>query len=301
MQTPTTLLERERELAELGGALAGAREGRGRVVLIEAPAGLGKTSLLRAAADAAAGGGLRLPARAGERPRARLRLRLRAAAARARRREASAPERERLFDGAAGLARPTVRAGRRRAAGAAVSGQRVLDAARPLLAGQQRRRRAAGGARRRRPALGRRRVAAAPPLPGPAPGRPAARGRRDDAPAARATSASSPAWPARPRPRSLRPGPLSTEATATLCARRLGPEVAPEFAHGVPGGDGRQPVLSRGAAARGPRAQGFPTDAGGALRAQRIGPAAVARAVLLRLSGKPPAADGARARRRGAR
>ena len=49
----TTLLERERELTALGDALADAAERRGRVVLIEAPAGLGKTRLLRAASDSA--------------------------------------------------------------------------------------------------------------------------------------------------------------------------------------------------------------------------------------------------------
>ena len=53
-RSATTLLERERELTALGEALADASERRGRVVLIEAPAGLGKTSLVRAASDTAA-------------------------------------------------------------------------------------------------------------------------------------------------------------------------------------------------------------------------------------------------------
>src|SRR5918996_1365711 len=51
------LLEREGELAELRNALSLAHEGRGRVVLIEAPAGLGKTSLLQEACDSAAEAG----------------------------------------------------------------------------------------------------------------------------------------------------------------------------------------------------------------------------------------------------
>jgi DNA-binding CsgD family transcriptional regulator len=45
------LLERERELATLEAALTAARAGRGQVVLVEAAAGLGKTSLLRAACE----------------------------------------------------------------------------------------------------------------------------------------------------------------------------------------------------------------------------------------------------------
>ena len=42
-----SLLERDRELAELGEALASAREGSGRIALIEAPAGIGKTRIAR--------------------------------------------------------------------------------------------------------------------------------------------------------------------------------------------------------------------------------------------------------------
>ena len=52
----TVLLERERELAQLGALVDDARAGAGRVVVIEGPAGIGKTSLLahtRRLADAA--------------------------------------------------------------------------------------------------------------------------------------------------------------------------------------------------------------------------------------------------------
>jgi DNA-binding NarL/FixJ family response regulator len=51
------LLEREREMAALGAALEDASSGRGRAVSIEANAGLGKTRLLRAARELAAGAG----------------------------------------------------------------------------------------------------------------------------------------------------------------------------------------------------------------------------------------------------
>ncbi|HVO52929.1 MAG TPA: AAA family ATPase [Solirubrobacterales bacterium] len=61
------LRERERELAVLDRAIDAAAGGAGAVVLVEGPAGIGKTSLLRAACARAAGRGLRvLEARGGE-------------------------------------------------------------------------------------------------------------------------------------------------------------------------------------------------------------------------------------------
>jgi len=52
------LLERERELAEIDAALVAAREGEGRLLFVEAHAGLGKTGLLAAAAKRGAEAGL---------------------------------------------------------------------------------------------------------------------------------------------------------------------------------------------------------------------------------------------------
>src|SRR5919106_5625378 len=106
METATTLLEREQELADLADALDAAQAGRGNVVLLEAPAGLGKTSLLRAAAETASESGFRcLRARAGELERdfayGCVRQLLEPVVARA-----ESAERERLFGGAAALARP---------------------------------------------------------------------------------------------------------------------------------------------------------------------------------------------------
>jgi predicted ATPase len=60
------LLERERELAALEGLIDDAREGRGRVVLIEGPAGIGKTRLLAAARERGARGMTVLTARCSE-------------------------------------------------------------------------------------------------------------------------------------------------------------------------------------------------------------------------------------------
>jgi DNA-binding CsgD family transcriptional regulator len=54
------LLERSEELARIESALAAARSGRGRFVVVEGPAGIGKTALLAAARTAAADEGMRV-------------------------------------------------------------------------------------------------------------------------------------------------------------------------------------------------------------------------------------------------
>src|SRR5262245_61231382 len=105
-QTEPVLIERERELAPLSQGLGEAREGRGRVILVEAPAGLGKTSLLGAAAETALGMGFAcLRARAGELERdfayGCVRQLLEPVVA-----HAPGPERDRWLTGAAALARP---------------------------------------------------------------------------------------------------------------------------------------------------------------------------------------------------
>jgi predicted ATPase len=106
IETATTLLEREQELADLADALRAAEAGRGNLVLLEAPAGLGKTSLLRAAAEAAGDRGFMcLRARAGELERdfayGCVRQLFEPAVARA-----DDADRERLFGGAAALSQP---------------------------------------------------------------------------------------------------------------------------------------------------------------------------------------------------
>ena len=55
-----SLLERSAELARIESALSGARDGTGRFVVVEGPAGIGKTELLAAARSAAADGGMRV-------------------------------------------------------------------------------------------------------------------------------------------------------------------------------------------------------------------------------------------------
>ena len=54
------LLERNEDLARIESALADARTGRGRFVVVEGPAGIGKTALLAAARTAAAEAGMRV-------------------------------------------------------------------------------------------------------------------------------------------------------------------------------------------------------------------------------------------------
>src|SRR4026209_2628712 len=54
------LLERSEELARIESALADARSGRGTFVVLEGPAGIGKTALLAAARTEAAEGGMRV-------------------------------------------------------------------------------------------------------------------------------------------------------------------------------------------------------------------------------------------------
>ena len=63
---PDALLDRDAELAALERQLAALRAGSGRVIVVEGPAGIGKSSLLAAvAADAEAGGVAVLRARGG--------------------------------------------------------------------------------------------------------------------------------------------------------------------------------------------------------------------------------------------
>src|SRR5687768_11421143 len=105
IEATSTLLERERELDELRGALADAEERRGRMLLVEAPAGLGKTSLLSAAWELAGAAGFqRLRARASDLERdfayGLVRQLLEPVVA-----DAGEAEREELFDGAASFAR----------------------------------------------------------------------------------------------------------------------------------------------------------------------------------------------------
>ena len=286
-ETPATLLERERELTELGNALTETREGSGRLVLIEASAGLGKTSLLRGAAETAAVEGFTcLRARASELERdfayGCVRQLLEPVVA-----KLSRPERDRLFEGAANLSQPlfasTDAPQPTPSADSSFSvlhglywlinnladegpiallvddvhwsdaeSLRFLNYLAPRLDGLPL-------------------VVFASTRPG------------ENVPADLSRLAVG------PETALLRPGPLSIGATTTLCELRLGAPVADEFAAACREATGGNPFYLE-ALLREAGERGFPTESGEAIRVERIGPAAVAQAVLLRLSGAPAAA-----------
>jgi len=283
----TTLLERERELGEARAALTEAHAARGRVVLVEAPAGLGKTSLLRAVAGLAADEGfVCLRARASDLERAFaygcVRQLLEPVVA-----KASPADRDRLFEGAAALSEPLFSPGSGSAATSSPDSafatlhglywllNNLADEAPVVLCVDDLHWSDAESLRFANylaPRLDGLRVAV---IAGTRPG------EGETRELARLAAA--------PETTVLRPRPLSTAATATLCERRLGATVAPEFVAACRNATGGNPFyveeLLREAAE-----QDFATDAGGADRVQRIVPAAVAQAVLLRLAGRPPAA-----------
>lgn len=282
----TSLLERDRELGAFADALTDAEQARGRVVMVEAPAGIGKTSLLRAASEAAAPRGfLCLRARASELEHdfayGCVRQLFDPVVARA-----PDAERDRLFEGAAALSKPLFDPP------ALLPRRPVDDTTYSMLYGlywllnnltaesavvlfvddlhwcdTESLRFLAYLA----PRLDGLRVvvvvSARPGEPGP-----------DELAALRAG----------PETTVLLPGPLSLEATATMCERRLAGPVASDFAaacHEVTVGN---PFLLE-ALLREAVDDGLGFDSLGARRVRRMAPAAVAQAVLFRLSGRPPA------------
>ena len=286
IETPTPLLERQRELAELGSALTEARQGRGQVVLIEASAGLGKTSLLRVACQTAAAAGFTcLRARASELERdfafGCVRQLLEPAVARI-----SDADRNRLFEGAAALSKPLFApTGAPQPSLSGDSSFRMLHGLYWLLSNL-----ADEGP-----------VALsvddlhwsdteslrffnylAPRLDGlPLAVLASTRsGEQVTVDLARLATG--------PETTRLRPEPLSIEATAMLCERRLGRKVAHDFAAACRDATGGNPFFLE-ALLREAKEQNLSTDAGDAARVRRIGPTAVAESLLLRLSGAPAA------------
>ena len=283
-QTAARLLERERELTELENALTEAQQGRGQVVLVEAPAGLGKTSLLRAASETAAGAGFTtLRARASELERdfayGCVRQLVEPAVG-----KASDAERDRLFEGAAALSRPLFApTGTPQLPPSADSTFSTLHGLYwllnnladegPLALSVDDLHWSDAESLRFLNYL-------APRLDGLPLTVLASTRSGENVPADLARLA------AAPETTVLRPGPLSIEATATLCEERLGAPVAAEFAAACRDATGGNPFFLE-ALLREAREEGFSTASGDAIRVGRIGPAAVAQAVLLRLSGGP--------------
>ena len=287
-ESAAPLLERERELRELRGALTEAQHGRGQLVLVEGPAGLGKTSLLRATTQAASEMGFTcLRARASELerdfPYGCIRQLLEPAIT-----KVPSAERHRLFEGAAALSMALFApsGGAAPAAPSADSAFSMLHGLYWLLNN----------------------LAAAAPLalciddvhwsdaeslrflnyltP-----------RLDGialivlatARARESGTADLARLSAAPETKLLRLEPLSVAAAATLCERKLGDKVADDFAAACHGATGGNPFFLEMLLREATELK-FLTETREAARVRRFGPAAVARAVLVRLSGAPAAA-----------
>jgi DNA-binding CsgD family transcriptional regulator len=279
------LLEREQELAALSHGLGEAREGLGQVILVEASAGLGKSSLLRAAAATAVSMGFTcLRARAGELERdfayGCVRQLLEPVVAPAR-----GPERDRWLTGAAALARPLFEPPIPGALGPSTDVafsmlhglywllSNLTDDGPVALSVDDLQWADAESVRLL--------VYLAPRLDGlPLAVLGATRAGATDADLARLAAA--------PETTVLRPRPLTTAGTAALCGLRLGAGVTPEFATACWVATGGNPFFLE-ALLRETEVQDVVPDAREAGRVRHIGPAAVARAVLLRLAGTPAA------------
>ena len=275
------LLERELELTELGEAITQSQAGRGRVVLVEAPAGLGKTSLLEAACESAAEAGFAcLRARATELERdfayGCVRQLLEPAVARS-----PESERVRLYEGAAALAQPLFAPTLPPSAHSAFSVlhglywlvNNLCDKSPVALAIDDIHWADTESLRffnYLAPRLDGLRLAVFA----------SARSGEGVTDLARLAAG--------PETTVLRPRPLSTGATVRLSARMLGVEVAPEFAAACRETTGGNPFFLE-ALLREVSDRGVAPDQDGAAVVRSIGPAAVAEAVLLRLSERPPA------------
>lgn len=283
-----TLLERDDELQALITALSEAQQERGQFVLIEAPAGLGKTTLLRATVATATEQGfgcLRARANEIERefPYGCVRQLLEPAIA-----AASKAERDRLFEDASALSMPLFAHGiaASPASQAAESVFSILHGLYWLL----------NKIARERPLLLciddlqwcdeeslRFLNYLAPRLDGLSIVVLTSARSRQNVTADLARLFRS------PEVNVLRLQPLSVEATARFCERALGTPVAHDFAVACHGATGGNPFFLN-TLLREAQELRFLTDASEVARVRRIGPAAVARAVLLRLEAAPAAA-----------
>jgi DNA-binding NarL/FixJ family response regulator len=271
------LLERDAELAALDGLVAEAADGRGRLVLIEGPAGIGKSGLLAGLRDRA-GGDLRvLAARAGELEREFAFGVVRQLF------EADVATRPDALSGAAAPAEAVFEAEPGAGEGASFAALHGLywlalnlAAERPLLLAVDDLHWCDRASLRFLAYLAR---------------------RLDGAPVLVATTLRSnepPTDPALlgeivndPATLPLRPGPLSEAAVADLVRERLGADAHPAFCSACHEATGGNPLLLR-QLLRALQAEGVRPDAGQSAVVRAIGPRAVSGTVLLRLARQSP-------------
>jgi DNA-binding CsgD family transcriptional regulator len=279
------LLERGEELEEVGDALARAAAGRGSAAIVSGAAGIGKTSLLAAAAEAAAElGFVTLAARASELEHdfayGCARQLLEPVAARA-----GEERRARLFEGPAAPAAALF---------AAAAGEAELPSAAmlhalywllgnlaeegPLALLVDDLHWADGDSLRLLAYLAPRLDALPLVVLGAV---------RSDEGAGQGVELAR--FATAPEVVTIELATLSAGAVATICERELGAPPAPELAAACAEASGGNPFYLR-ALLRAAAEEGLAGDPGGAARVRGLGPAAVAQAVLLRLSGEAPAA-----------
>ena len=267
------LLERDAELAALGELVAGAAAARGRLVLIEGPAGIGKSGLLQGLRDGAAGDLRVLAARAGE-----LEREFAYGVVRQLFEAAVAGRADRLLTGSAAPAAAVFAGveGEDAASFAALHGlywlALNLAAERPLLLAVDDLHWCDRPSLRFLAYLARR-LDGAPILV-------AATLRSNEPPTDAALVGEIVHDPAT---LPLRPGPLSAGAVRALVRDRLGAEADEPFCAACHDATGGNPLLLR-QLLRALEAEGVRPDAGQAATVRAIGPRAVSSTVLLRLA-----------------
>ena len=283
------LLEREAELALVEQVLAATSRGQGSLLLVQGPAGIGKSRLLEAARRQAGGLGFQvLHARAGEMerefPHGVVRQLYEPLLA-SRDEEA----RTGLFAGAAHLARSLLAHGGPQGASAGQDASATLHGLYWLTVNLAERAPALlvvddlhwcdGASLRFISYLTRRLDGLRASVVASA---------RSGEPAAQAGVLAELEW--EPLARALRPAPLSVAAVDQLLRAALGRDVAPEFLEAVNTACGGNPLLLR-ELGRAIALEGIEPDAMGAQRVRELGPDSLARFVLRRLHGLGEAAE----------
>lgn len=284
------MLERQGELAELESLIEGVRQGAGKLVVVSGPAGIGKTELLRAAAAQARKRGVAVLSSSGDPLERDFPFGVVRALFEPLLTDASDGRRAELLSGAARLAAPAIDVGgpveppadAGEASLAALHGLYQLSARLaaegPLLIAVDDAHWADAASLRWLAYLGRRvEVLAVLLMLGVRSGEEGS------------AFALLEAIIAQPLAQVIEPGPLSEAATSRLVGETLGTDPEREFAHTCWRASGGNPFLVRQLASA-LAADGVSPRASEAGRVRSLGPATVARALVLRLARLRPAA-----------